>query len=85
MSTFYDGSSLNAPLVVFLVILGSAFAATIGYAIYRLFHNANVGSENELDGMSRSQEEHMRQVRERNRMNAWREAQEARRAPSRVT
>jgi hypothetical protein len=85
MGTFYDGSQLNAPLVVFLVILGSGFAAVIGYAVYRLFHNAGVDSENGFHSMSRSQEEYMRQVRERNRMNAWREAQEARRVPGRVT
>jgi hypothetical protein len=84
MSTVFDGSQLNAPLVVFLVILGSGFAVTIGYAIHRHFHNADTGSENELDNPSRSQEEHMRQLRERNRMYAWREAQEARRVPGRV-
>jgi hypothetical protein len=85
MSTFFDGSQLNAPLVVFLVILSSGFATIIGYTIHRHFHNAGVDLENEFDSPSRSQEEYVRQVRERNRMYAWREAKEARGVPSRVT
>jgi hypothetical protein len=84
MGAFFDGSQLNAPLVVFLVILASGFAVTISYAVYRHFHNASMDSENESGGLSRSQEEHMRRVRERNRMHAWRAAQEARGVSSRV-
>jgi hypothetical protein len=71
--------------VVFLVILGSGFAVIIGYAIHRHFYNADVDSGNEFNSPSRSQEEYMRQVREQHRMYAWREAQGARRVPSRVT
>ena len=76
MSEVYDGSQLNAPLVVFLVIIGAGFSVTMGFAINRLFHLTDVQSDgSQLDNPSGSQRDYMRQVRLQNQTDALREAQ----------
>jgi hypothetical protein len=81
----YDGSDLNAPLVVFLVILGAGAAIVIGCAVHRLYFTSKADSENNFPSPSKEQGDYMRQLRVRNQMQAWSEAQETRSAPSRGT
>ena len=60
------GGELNAPLVVFLVIVGAAVAVTIGFAVNRLFHLTDVDVDADTSP-SDSQRDYMRQQRLRNR------------------
>jgi len=53
---------LNAPLVVFLVILGAAAITTMGYGVHRLIF----GLEDSSIPRSDVQEQYMRDVRRRN-------------------
>jgi hypothetical protein len=78
----YDGSQLNAPLVVFLVIVGAAAVVAIGSSIHRLFYASKTGSDSGFKAPSKEQEDYMRQLRMRNRMHAWSEAREAGPVPS---
>jgi len=82
MSGLGDGSGLNAPLVVFLVIVGAAAVVTCGYAVHRLFFINDAG-DRVFDKPSTEQEAYMRQVRLRNMGGNWGEAREA--AASRQT
>ncbi|RDI83115.1 hypothetical protein Vi05172_g6814 [Venturia inaequalis] len=55
---------LNPALIVFLVILGSAFSCAMGYAVHVHF-GTNDEDKKRLNPLV-DQEEHMRQVRRRN-------------------
>ncbi len=69
MSGIADGSQLNGPLVVFLVVLGAAATVTAGYSIHKLYAR-RVGDDSDavFDGPSKEQVDYMRQVRMRNMM-----------------
>ena len=85
MSAIYDGTRLNAPLVVFLVILGAGFTVVMGFAINRLYHLADRDlEENQFDRPSDSQRNYMRQVRLRNQMHALVQARNAISGPARA-
>jgi len=83
MSGIGDGSGLDAPLVVFLVIIAAAAAVTCGYAVHRLFFINRDTADHVFDKPSTEQEAYMRQVRLRNQGGNWNEAREA--AASRQT
>ena len=78
MSGITDGSQLNGPLVVFLVVLGAAFTVTAAFSVHKLFSKRRgEGFDQVFAGFSKEQEDYMRKVRMRNVMLNWEEAREA--------
>jgi hypothetical protein len=49
-----DGSQLNGPLVVFLVVLGAAATVVVACAVHHLFYLAEIDSQNSLKSPSKS-------------------------------